>query len=58
MTRQTPEFLEHYAKVLEREADARPQWPAFAADLRQWAANARRRAAEIPVEPVQGDLFA
>lgn len=48
-------FLEYYAGVLTREADARPQsdcqW------MRDGAARALREAAAIDPRPVQGDLF-
>lgn len=48
-------FLEYYAGVLTREADARPdqdcQW------MRDGAARSLREAAEIDASPVQGDLF-
>jgi hypothetical protein len=48
-------FLEYYAGVLTREADARPnfdcQW------MRDGAARALREAASIDPRPVQGDLF-
>jgi hypothetical protein len=48
-------FLEYYAGVMTREADARPQsdcqW------MRDGAARALREAAAIDVSPPQGDLF-
>lgn len=53
----TPEFHEYHARVLEREAEARPHDPGFQATLREWAANTRRRGAAIKRTPVQGDLF-
>lgn len=49
-------FLEYYAAVLTREADARPgqdcQW------MRDGAARALREAAAIDTRPAQSDLFA
>ncbi|KQX18439.1 MULTISPECIES: hypothetical protein [unclassified Sphingomonas] len=49
----------HCARVYLREARARrARSPAFAATLRIWAANARRRAAAIDARPVQWDMFA
>lgn len=53
----------HCARVYLREATARRERsPAFSATLLQWAANARRRAAEAsdkpdPKRPAQGELF-
>ena len=48
-------FLEYYAGVLTREADARPnqdcQW------MRDGAARALREAASLNLSPAQGDLF-
>lgn len=51
------EFLEYKAAVLEREADTRPQHPSFQVVLREWAAKARREAAEMTVTPEQLDFF-
>lgn len=49
----------HCARVYLREAAARrARDPHFAATLRTWAANARRRAAAIDISPSQGSLFA
>lgn len=49
----------HCARVYLREAAARrARDPHFAATLRTWAANARRRAAVIDISPSQGSLFA
>lgn len=49
----------HTALVCEQEAAARADTrPHFAATLRTWAANARRRAAAIDISPSQGSLFA
>lgn len=47
------------ARVLLREAALRREkQPGFSATLLQWAANARRRAAEAKEPaPPQGDLF-
>jgi hypothetical protein len=49
-------FLEYYAAVLTREADARPQsdcqW------MRDGAARALREAEAIDLRPTQRDLFA
>jgi hypothetical protein len=58
----TPEeekdFLEFYAGVLGREAQARAQRsPGFAADLQSWADKARAKAAAIDLTPAQGDVF-
>lgn len=51
--RNSPAFLEYYASVLQREADARPgqdvQW------MIDGAKRARRQAAAV--RPAQGDLF-
>lgn len=51
--RNSSAFLEYYASVLQREADARPgqdvQW------MIDGAARARRQAAEA--RPEQGELF-
>lgn len=52
------DFDLYYAGVLEREAQARAaRSPGFAGTLREWAANARARAASIDTSPPQGDLF-
>jgi hypothetical protein len=56
--RPTREDCEFRATVYEREALARSHQPAFQADLREWAAKARRAALAIQSEPTQGDLFA
>ncbi len=58
----TPEeekdFLEFYAGVLEREAQARAaRSPEHAADLQSWADKARIQAAAIDTRTPQGDLF-
>ena len=49
------DFLIYYARVLTREADARPQhdcqW------MRDGAARALREAEQIDTTPPQGDLF-
>ena len=50
-------FLQHYAGVLDREADARAG-STFATTLRLWADRARREAAVLSPQPVQMDLFA
>lgn len=51
-------FMEFYAGVLEREAQAREaRSPGFAEDLRSWAKKARDKAASIDLRPAQGELF-
>lgn len=49
-------FLEYYAGVLTREADARQQFDCQW--MRDGAARALREASAIDPRPVQGDLFA
>lgn len=55
----TPEkqrgFLEYYAAVLTREADARPQFDCQW--MRDGAARALREAVAIDLSPAQPDLF-
>ena len=46
----------HAARVYLAEATRRRGQP-FSFTLLQWAANARKRAAAIPIKPRQGDLF-
>ncbi|QTH19694.1 hypothetical protein HRJ34_15080 [Rhizorhabdus wittichii] len=49
----------HCARVYLREARLRQaSQPKFAATLREWAGNARRRAAAIDARPAQMDMFA
>jgi len=55
--KRTREFLEYKANVFLREADARPQHPDFQAALREWAARAKREAAEMAAMPEQMDFF-
>jgi hypothetical protein len=51
-------FLEFYAGVLEREAQAREGGsPDFAGSLRSWAKKARDNAAAMDTRPAQGELF-
>jgi hypothetical protein len=59
MTRRTTdrEADIHTARVLLNEARARRRSPSFHATLLEWAANARRRAAAVPRELKQADLF-
>ena len=61
MTDQTPEqrraTLLHIAEVDEREADARPHQPEFAAWLREVASKCRAEAAAIDTTPAQGVLL-
>lgn len=60
MTRQRSTDREvdiHTARVLLNEARARRRSPSFHARLLAWAANARRRAAAVPRELKQADLF-
>lgn len=47
----------HTARVLLNEARARRRSHSFHATLLEWAANARRRAAAVPRELKQADLF-
>lgn len=47
----------HTARVLLNEARARRRSPGFHATLLEWAANARKRAAAVPRELKQADLF-
>jgi hypothetical protein len=52
---QSREFLEYYAQVCQREAEARvKQSPEFACLLRSWAERARHDAAQTET---QADLF-
>lgn len=60
MTRQrlTDREIDIYtARVLLNEARARRHLSSFHATLLEWAANARRRAAAVPRELKQADLF-
>lgn len=55
---ETKDFLEFYAGVLEREAQARAaRQPAFAADLQSWADRARNEASSVDLSPPQMELF-
>ena len=57
MIKRTRKFLEYKASVFLREAGAPPQHPDFQAALREWAAKAKREAAEMAATPEQMDFF-
>lgn len=55
---ETKDFLEFYAGVLEREAQARAgSQSAFSADVQSWADKARVDSAAVDLRPPQMELF-